>query len=181
MKSFAYEGTTKLWSNRYHFTPGEPPDNTHWQTLANNIVAAEKLIYGGGITIVEAVAYSPGSDLPLFSYAYSTVGTWAAGGTAVRAPGDCCKVNAWLTTARSVKNHPIYLFSYWHGVHFDSSGSSDEVHPSQRSLYHNYAQAWVTGFSDGTSTFHRAGPNGASAIDYKAPVPDYIRHRDFPR
>ncbi len=181
VKSFAYEGGTKLWSNRYHFNTGEPPDSTHWSALATAIVTAEKAIYPSYVQIVEAVAYTAGSDLPLFSYSFSTNGTFAPGGTAVKSPGDCCKINVWTTAARTSKNHPVYLFSYWHGVMQDSSGSPDEIHATQRSAYHTYAQSWITGFSDGSTTFHRAGPNGASAVDFKAPVPDYIRHRDFPR
>lgn len=181
VKNFTYKGDTKAWSNRYHFATGEPPDNTHWQTFADNIVAAEKAIYSSRVTIVEAVAYTAGSDLPLFSYTYSTAGTMTPAGGAVVAPGDCCKVGAWITTARSVKNHPVYLFSFWHSVYFQPGTSPDEVDPTQRSAYHTYMTSWVSGFSDGTSTFHRAGPNGASAIDFKAPTPDYITHRDFPR
>lgn len=176
-----FMGTTRRWSNRYHFNGGVPPDLTHWTTFANAIVTAEKAILTARTTIVDATAYLAGSDLPLFTISYSTAGTKTVTGNEQHAPGDSAKVGVWLTTARSTKNHPVFLFSYWHDVLFDSSVSPDEVAPGQRSAYHTYQQSWVTGFSDGATTYVRAGPNGATGYDFKAPVPDYITHRDFPR
>jgi hypothetical protein len=180
-KTIPFLGGTRQFTNRYHFNGGVPADHGHWTTLFNAIVAAEKLIYSNRVTIVEATAYNAGSDLPLFSDAYSTAGTYAPAAGTAPCPGDCAKVGVWLTTARSSKNHPVFLFSYWHGVYFSTSGSPDEIVAAQRTLYHNYMGAWVAGFSDGTNTYVRAGPNGATGYDYKAPVPEYITHRDFPR
>lgn len=181
VKTTPFLGGLQTWSNRYHFNGGLPADGTHWHTFCDAVVAAEKLILTARSTIVEAICYNAGSDLPLFTFSYSTAGTCSVGAGSAHAPGDAAKVGVWLTTARSTKNHPVYLFSYWHDVLFVVATSSDEVDPAQRSLYHNYQQAWVTGFSDGTHTLVRAGPNGATGYDYKAPVPDYITHRDFPR
>lgn len=181
VKSFGFKGGTRQWSNRYHFVTGEPPDNSHWSTFATAIVTAEKLIYSSKVTIVEAVAYTAGSDLPLFSYAFSTAGTFVPSTGGNQTPGEAVKCGVYTTAARSSKNHPVYLFNYWHDVYTNTATNADEIDTSQRSLYHNYMQAWITGFSDGATTFHRAGPNGAAATDYLAPTPDYITHRDFPK
>lgn len=89
----------------------------------------------------------------------------------------CC---SWPTTARSSKGHPVYLFSYWHGCFMDATGSSGDVlHSTQRTHMDTYANAWVTGFSDGVNTYVRAGPNGATGLTPS--IAAYIGHRDFPR
>jgi len=51
---------------------------------------------------------------------------------------------------------------------------------AQVTAYQTYAAAWVgAGFSDGTNSYNRAGPNGATATGYI--VEPYITHRDLRR
>jgi hypothetical protein len=82
------------------------------------------------------------------------------------------------TTARSAKNHPIYLFNYYHGIGSDGSAGVDVLDASQKAALETYATAWMAGFSDGTITAVRAGPNGATATS-RLVLPE-VRHRDFP-
>jgi hypothetical protein len=180
VKNFAYRAGTREWSNRYHFTGGSPSDHTHWSTLFAAIVAAEKLIYGPEVTITECVAYEAGSDLPLFTDSFSQAGTFSPNADDVRMPGDCCYVGVYTTAARSAKNHPVYLFSYWHGVYGKETLAPDVVAPDQATQIRGYQTSWVAGFSDGAVTHVRAGPNGASATDFIVPAVPYIKHRDFP-
>ena len=51
IKSFQYKGATRSFSNRYHFSGGTPSDATHWATLSDNVVAAEKALYAAHTTI----------------------------------------------------------------------------------------------------------------------------------
>jgi hypothetical protein len=76
-----------------------------------------------------------------------------------------------------VKNHPIYLFSYIHNPIIDGALGTERVATVQVTALNTYCGDWVTGFSDGASTYHRAGPNGAVA--QSGAVEEYVTHRDF--
>lgn len=178
VKQFTYRGQTRQWSNRYHLSGGTPADSSHWTTLSDNIVAQEKLLYTGTTSIVAAYGYAAGSEVPVFSKTYSTAGTgtFASG---VPAPGDCAALIRYATAARSSKNHPVYLYNYYHGATLASTGG-DTVHATLVTSLGTYAGLWdSTGFSDGSSTYKRAGPNGANATGHT--VPSMITHRDLPR
>ncbi len=177
LKSSAYRGGTRTWSNRYHFNGGTPADGTHWTTLSDAIVTAEKAIHSPGTTIVGTTGYGAGSEVPIFSKVYSTAGTWSVG-TNVPAPGDCAALVRYTTPARSSKNHPVYLFNYYHRAYV-GSGGGDTLATTQGTAIGTYANAWISGFSDGSITVVRAGPNGVTAGG--ASVQTYVTHRDFPR
>jgi hypothetical protein len=129
------------------------------------------------VTIVEANGFDAGSEVAVFSKSYSTAGTLAAGGNPL-SPGDCAALIRYSTAQRSVKNHPIYLFNYYHSALWNLATAPDELATVQKTAMGTYAAAWVAGFSDGSVTHHRCGPQGHVATGYL--VSPYIRHRDFP-
>jgi hypothetical protein len=182
VKLFNYRGGTREFSNRYHFNGGTPADTTHWTTLADAIVTAEKAIApslaSGGFRITGAYGYAAGSEVPVFSKTYATEGTLAGTGFTL-VPGDAAALIRYSTAARTSKNHPLYLFNYYHGVSNTVAGAGqDTLLASQRTAMGTYASAWIAGFSDGTNTLKRAGPNGDLALGQL--VNSLLTHRDLP-
>jgi hypothetical protein len=170
------------FSNRYHFTGTTPPDSGHWTTLSDAIVTAEKAIYAalssGGSKIVETVGYDAGSEVPVFTKTYTTDGTGAFS-SLIPAAGDVAALIRYSTSGRTSKNHPIYLFNYYHSAMFSAgAGTQDLLGTAQKTAMSTYATSWITGFSDGAVTHTRAGPNGTVALG--SLVETYLTHRDLP-
>src|SRR4051812_43203994 len=115
VKTLPYQGGTKLWSNRYHFTGGTPADSTAWTHFADAVVANEKLGMFTDLQIHTVLGYAPTSEVPVFQKTYDVAGTYAPS-TRLPVPGDCAIVLKYTTDQRSTKNHPIYLFKFHHGV-----------------------------------------------------------------
>lgn len=179
IKNSAFKGGTRNWSNRYTFAGGTPVDSSHWLTLSNAVTAAEKAVVDANATIVETIGYASGSDVPVFSHVYSLSGTLTPGTNDNECPLQDAALIRWTTSARSIKNHPIYAFSYIHNALYDKTvGGHDKLAADQKSALQTYATQWVTGFSDGTITAVRATPGGH--ICNGSIVEEYITHRDFP-
>lgn len=183
-KSFPYRGTTRIFTNRYHFEGAVPADSGEWATFGDAIVASEKGIYDSAVTIVQATGYDSASATPtnphgdaVWSKLYAEAGTFVPAEGDELCPGDCVGMLRYATLARSSKNHPVYLFNYYHRA-YRAGGSADDIATDWESTIADQGADWIAGFSDGSTTHQRCGPHGAVAISYS--VDEHIRHRDLP-
>lgn len=178
LKTITFRGAPRVYTNRYFFTGPVPADATHWTTLSDAIVTAEKAVHHSTVTITGTYGYAAGSDVPVFSKTYATVGTMTAAGGG-KQTGEVAALARWSTSVRSSKNHPVYLYSYYHAVYNQSGTGWDLLDTAQRSAMQTYAALWISGFSDGTTLNVRCSPTGHQATG--ATVDQYLTHRDFPR
>jgi hypothetical protein len=178
VKTVPFKGGTREWSNRYHFDGTSPANSTQWTTLADAVVTAEKHCYNSWIHLVRAVGYIGGSEVPVFSKDYSAI-TGDAGYSDTPNAAEVAALVRYSTTKRSSKNHPVYLFNYYHGAYTISATENDFLSTDQKADLEAYADLWLAGFSDGAHTHHRTGPDQTLATARF--VEPYVTHRDFRR
>lgn len=176
--SFSWRGDTKVWSQKYHFT-----GPTEWETEAqfNTFVAAlwdsVKESLPARVTCVEAVGYDADSDMPVHTLAIGEAGEYANTDNP-QAPGEACMLWRFTTDARTSKNHPIYLFKWWHGMQTNGATSPDTLRSGIASTAAGPIGDLVDGISDGDNTRHYCGPNGAVALDGECEA--LLHMREFP-
>lgn len=178
VKRTAYKGGTKEWSNRYHFNGGTPANAAAWLSFFNAVVNDEKQALPPETHIVGGVGYNAGSEVPVWSTSVDIAGTAAVFGSSPLAPLEVCALIRYTTTARTSKNHPIYLFNYVHGVYLDAGSDRELLQVQQKGDFESLADTWIAGYSDGANVYVRAGPNGATAVSRV--VNAHVTHRDFP-
>jgi hypothetical protein len=84
------------------------------------------------------------------------------------------------TTKRSTKNHPVYVFSYFHRVlNAAATTGVDDLYGPQKTAYETYGDAWLNGITVGARTYKRTTPDGhATTGRFVEPL---VSHRDFRR
>jgi hypothetical protein len=179
IKSSPYKGGNRTWSNRYHFNGGTPADSAHWNTLFDAIVLKEKTTLQALTSIVEAIGYAAGSDVPVASKTYTTPGTLTPVAGNFLSPLNTAALIRYSTNTRTTKNHPIYCFNYVHGAFvLNGSPGNMTLDLNQKTALASYATNWISGFTDGSITAVRATPRGSLATG--SIVEEYVTHRDFP-
>lgn len=159
---FSWRGSTKTWSQLYHLTQGSWQDQTHFNAASDAIWNLIKQALPARNTLDSTVGYNPGSFLPVYSKAYGSAGTYTDTSNP-QAPGEACMLWKFATDQRTSKNHPIYLFKWFHGMQTDGATSPDTLRAGIASTAASVISSLVAGISDGTLTRHYCGPFGAVA------------------
>lgn len=182
-KTMNYRGAPRTFSNRYHIGTTHPVDDSHWNALISAIAAAEAPMFlalaSGGAKIILGEGIVGGSNIPVHSSVLSLDGSLSIAAPPV-APGDAAAIVRYTTPDRSSKNHPVYLFSYYHTVMNQGSAGADLLVVAQKTALQTYADHWISGFTDGSTVYKRSRPN-VGTLATAAVVSPEITHRDLPR
>lgn len=176
--TFSWRGATQDWSQLYHFTGDTSwTDQTHFDTFAVNLWNAIKIGIPTRVTCTTMTAYNAGSFLPVFSHSISATGGYTDT-TNPQAPGEACMLWRFTTDQRTTKNHPIYLFKWFHGMQTDGLTSPDTLRNGIRTTAAGSITSLLAGLSDGTNTRIYCGPRGAVA--QTGIVNTQLHIREFP-
>jgi|SRR5215213_11107782 len=162
IKQFTYKGSLEEWGNRYHFSGGAPADDAHWLTFDSAVRTAEKAILNVQTSIVRTLGYEADDEPSVWARTATTVGTLAPSTSQIM-PGDVAASIRYSTARRDSRGHPVYLRNYYHGGFRSTSGDLDTLIAAYKTALETYGSAWVAGFSDGTVTHPRTGPDSLGA------------------
>ena len=173
-----YKGGTKQWSTKFFLNNTNVPTQAVLDAFVTDQKPYIKPALPTYTTLVEALAYGPGSDVPVATAAINEACTFPAASTQPT-PLEVAAYFRFATTQRTAKNHPIYLGQYIHGVGIMPSQADHEL--LDTNMAENIRQwlvRWVNGITISGTVYKKAGPRGAVAQSLLVPI--YVTHRDFP-
>ncbi len=174
-----YRGGTQRWSTRLHFSGNLNPSNAEFEALYQNLDNYLPYLVSSRSSLKGFVAYHPGSEVPVHTFDETVTGLLTTAATDRVCPGDCAALIRYSTAARTTKNHPIYLFNYFHDV-WHKENQADNVCDEWKSVAALFAAHLTNGgWTDGSNELYRSGPYGATANGYY--IEPLVTHRDFPR
>lgn len=157
-----WRGGNRDYSQLWHWTGPSWPDQTHFNTFADNLRDELRPVTLASTTLVEMVGYNAGSFLPVFTKTYGVAGTYTDTGNP-QAPGEACMLWRFTTDQRTSKNHPIYLFKWFHHMQTNGLTSPDSLRSGIATTAAGQIADILAGLSDGTNTRNYCGPFGAVA------------------
>lgn len=177
----AYRGTIKDWSIKCHFSGGLPADGTHWDAFVSDMFDDVLAMIPDRCRLKGAVGYQTDALPAVYTHDFGPdVGTLIESGGQKQA-AYVAALASWTTDARNARGAPIFLRNFIHGAASDDT-DLDQVLAAQDTAItawaHKFSDAG-TGYSDGTNTYKRAGPNGAVGLE--GSCRDFLSHRVLAR
>lgn len=162
--TFSWRGASHSWGQLYHFDgPTSWADQTHFDTFAVNLWNQIKQPLPARVTCNDMTAYNAGSFLPVFNHTIAAAGGYTDTSNP-QAAGELCMLWRFTTDQRTTKNHPIYLFKWFHGMQTDGATSPDSLRAGIVATAATPISSLLSGISDGTNSRKYCGPRGAVAL-----------------
>lgn len=175
-----YKGGTKQWSTKFHFIGGIPADTAAWSAFVTDVWGQLYPYLRDDQKFVLANGYLDDSSPAVFTEIEDAFGTSTDSGLE-KQTAYVATLLAWSTDAHNARGGPIFLHNYLHGA-ITQSTDSDEVPSDQLTGLTAFAHRWSdagTGFSDGTNTYKRAGPEGVAGL--VGTCREFVSHRVLAR
>lgn len=177
-KETAYKGGVKTWSNRYYFNVNVDMTEAVFEALATWIKGREVNFLTTRTTFTSAIGYDPGSEIPVWSETLTGTGAATISGSESLATLEVCALHRYSTTQRTSKNHPIYLFKYYHDQILGTGSDREAMVSGRNTTQQTNAQDFVDGVDIGGTTYKVCGRYGA--VGQSVTVEPMFTHRDFP-
>lgn len=164
VKRFLYRTVNEEFSNTYHFSGTTPVDDAAWKTLADAIIAAEKVATGSWVHFVRAYGYIAGVEHSVAQIDYSVApnvivdGTMTVG-SGIGVSGDVAATTRWYTGELNSRGKKIYCRKYFHGILADG-GVFDKLDTGQLAKLNTFGAKLIDGTLPGS--FKYCGPQGAA-------------------
>jgi hypothetical protein len=186
VKTIKYKGADEVYGNTYFFDGTKPASDASWKTLADAVIAEEKVLFPSDVFITSAIGHQAGQSVAVWGYDYlansaAVAGTYSIG-TEYRQAGNVAAWLRWSTTQKTSKGKPIFLRSYFHPAFSAGIASTnvDTISSTWKTALEEYGADWIAGFADGDSVVHhRAGPHGA--VGQIATASSYLTTRTLER
>lgn len=157
VKKFNYRGdANEEFSNQYWLSGSIPADGTAWTTLIDALVAQEKTLYTGEVSVVRAYGYDSDADnaasVEQRDYSLAPIVGTLSISSAARVPGDVAGWIRWKTSRLNTKGKPIFLRKYYHGVWMSNTSGGDTLNATQKTAFDAFGTKLMDGSFSGART-----------------------------
>lgn len=161
-----YRGGTKFTSTKFHFNGGTPSSDAEWLALWSAMWTDLRLGIAADVLLTNVNGYPNDTSPSAYVWVGSSRGSFDRSADLSQAAINCALLS-WTTDARNSRGGPVYLRNFIHCVTAESETDLDTLLTAQLTPLNAFAAKFDdagAGYSDGTNTHKRAGPNGAVGL-----------------
>jgi hypothetical protein len=110
VKTIKYKGADEVYGNTYFFDGTKPASDASWKTLADAVIAEEKVLFPSDVFITSAIGHQAGQSVAVWGYDYlansaAVAGTYSIG-TEYRQAGNVPRGSGGRPPRRPARGSP---------------------------------------------------------------------------